>query len=148
MAIAMLFLSGKLNLLGSAVGIVMVIAGFVAIFALDPFFTTSNRAFVYGIPAAVIVIGVLAFESRSRTLRMPFLQFTGDASYSIYLVHIFPVAVLRAFWPLPMEGAASFVLFLLVSVASTIALGAVSYYAVERTSLKYLRRMIARYLPA
>ena len=149
MLIAIAFLQGKLKSLGAPLGVALVVAGFVALFALDAFYAESRRAFVYGIPAAAIVVGALAFESRSRALRLPFLQFTGDASYSIYLVHIFPVAILRALWPhgpLPMHAAVSFVLFLLLSVALVIGLAAVSYYAVERTSLKYLRKRIERYL--
>ncbi|QZT58426.1 acyltransferase family protein [Mycolicibacterium austroafricanum] len=148
MLVASLFLQGKIDFVGPIIGIIVILVGFSAMLTLDGLYTFSNRAFIYGIPAAAIIIGVLAFESSSKSLRMPILQFIGDASYSVYLVHIFPVAVLRAIWPSPMAGALSFSLFLLLSVVSSIALGAASYYAVERTSLKYLRRLIARHLQA
>jgi len=151
MLIAKAFLRGKLDTLCAGLGLGLVLLGFAAIFLLDSFYTASSRAFVYGLPAVVVVIGALAFEGRSRAMSIPFLQFTGDASYSIYLVHIFPVAVMRALWPhgpLPMGGPISLLIFLVMCLGLVVALGAVSYYAVERTSLRYLRKKIERYLSA
>lgn len=146
MAIGIIFLRGGLNRIGSTFGALMVAVGFCALFALDPLYASSTRILVYGLPAALIVIGVLAFESRSQVPRMQFMEFMGDTSYSLYLVHIFPVAILRAIWPMPMDGAMSFTLFLAASVVSAVGMGAISYYAVEKTSLKYLRKVIARHL--
>jgi exopolysaccharide production protein ExoZ len=145
MLIAKAFLNGWLERLSPVFGGILVVAGFVAMFTLPD---QVSRVLAYGVPAVVIVIGALAFERRFRVLKVPLLQFTGDASYSIYLVHIFPVAVLRALWPhlMPMAGVVSFLLFLLLNVVSVVALGAFSYYAVERTSLRYLRKKIQRRL--
>lgn len=146
MLIALAFLNGRLRSLNPVFGGFLVVAGFIVLFALDPLYTESRRILVYGLPAVLIVIGALAIERRTRELKVPFLQFAGDSSYSVYLVHIFPVAVLRALWPrmsLPMSGVASFLLFLTLSVALVMGLAAVSYYTVERTSLRYLRKKIS-----
>jgi exopolysaccharide production protein ExoZ len=145
MLIARAYLNGWLERLSPVFGGILVVAGFVALFTLPD---QVWRELAYGVPAVAIVIGALAFERRFRVLRVPVLQFTGDASYSIYLVHIFPVAVLRALWPhlMPMAGVVSFLLFLLLNVVSVVALSAFSYYAVERTSLRYLRKKIQRHL--
>ena len=97
-----------------------------------------------GIGVATL-IGALAFEQQV-PLRVRFLQYVGDASYSIYLVHIFPIAVLRALWPIPMQGAGSLALFLLVSMAVVILLGRLSYTLVEKPTLKLLRGAIERRL--
>ena len=142
MLIARAFLGGKLGWINSSAAAIMVVTGFIALFALDPFFAYPTRVLVYGIPAAIIVIGALAFEGRSGVPKISLLEFTGDASYSIYLVHIFPIVILRAFWPLPMHGVPSFLLFLIVSVTLAIGMGAISYYSIEQTSLKYLRKKI------
>jgi exopolysaccharide production protein ExoZ len=141
MLIAKAYLNGRLERLSPVFGGILVVAGFVALFTLPD---QVSRELAYGVPAVLIVIGALAFERRFRVLKVPLLQFTGDASYSIYLVHIFPVAVLRALWPhlMPMAGVVSFLLFLLLNVVSVVALSAFSYYAVERTSLRYLRKKI------
>jgi peptidoglycan/LPS O-acetylase OafA/YrhL len=145
MLIAKAYFNGWLERLSPVFGGILVVAGFVALFTLPD---QVSRELAYGVPAVVIVIGALVFERRFRVLKVPLLQFTGDASYSIYLVHIFPVAVLRALWPhlMPMAGVVSFLLFLLLNVVSVVALSAFSYYAVERTSLRYLRKKIQRHL--
>lgn len=149
MVIAWVFLHGGFDAMGPKTGILLAVSGFASLFLLDPFYTSSTRALVYGVPAAAIVVGMLVFEIRSRPLRFRVLQFAGDASYSIYLVHGFPIAALRALWthgPLPMSGIVSFVLFLAVSSALAVAMGALSYYTVERTSLKFLRKRVLKWL--
>jgi exopolysaccharide production protein ExoZ len=148
MIIATLFIRGKLRHLGAKVGIPLALAGFGAMIALDPFYSDSMRVFVYGVPASAIVIGALAIDNHAGSYRLPILQFTGDASYSIYLVHGFPVAALRTIWkhgPLPLSGWFSFVLFFAISVIAAVAMGAASYYTIEKPSLKYLRARVQRF---
>jgi exopolysaccharide production protein ExoZ len=140
MLIATSFLRRRLDSLNASFAAALVVAGFLAMFILAPD-QPENRALVYGLPAAFIVIGALAFEQRV-PLRLRFLQNIGDASYSIYLIHIFPIAVLRAVWPVPMQGPTSLGLFMLLSIAMAIALGRVSYSQIERRSLKFLRKVI------
>lgn len=141
MIIATLFLRGTLDSIKAPLAATLVVGGFVAMFLLDSGEDLGHRAFNYGLPAAAIVVGALAFE-RHVPLRLGFLQSVGDASYSIYLVHIFPISVLRKIWPLPMEGAASLGLFLLTTIGVVVLLGRLSYIHVEQRSLKYLRRVI------
>lgn len=144
MLIATAFLNGKLDRIKAPLAAALVVAGFIAMFALQSDELTK-RAVIYGLPAAAIVVGALAFEQRV-PVRLPFLQSVGDASYSIYLVHIFPIAILRAVWPLPMEGIASLLLFLLATVTIVLVLGRLSYSLVEQRSLRYLRGVIQRSL--
>jgi exopolysaccharide production protein ExoZ len=146
MLIAVAFMNGRLQPLKPVLGGFLVVGGFIVLFAFDPLYSDATRILVYGLPAAAIVIGALAIERPTRVLKVPFLQFAGDSSYSVYLVHIFPVAVLRAIWPrlsLPMSGVPSFLLFLALSVALVMGLAAISYYTVERRSLRYLRKKIS-----
>lgn len=145
MLIAAMFLRRSPPRLGVFAGSALVVAGFAAIFVIDAT-TDASRMVIYGIPAAAIVVGALTVEGQVAALRIPLLQFAGDASYSVYLVHIFPVAVLRALWPrlgLPLSGAGSLTLFLVVTLVLVIGFGAVSYFAIERTSLRWLRVRIS-----
>jgi exopolysaccharide production protein ExoZ len=147
MLIAKAFLGGRLRPFNPIIGLLVLLSGFVLLFALDPLFTAATRVIVYGLPAAAIVIGTLILENRTQPFRLPLLQFIGDASYSIYLVHIFPVAILRTLWPrvpLPMSGIISLALFLSICVTFVIGVAAASYYGIERTSLRYLRKKVAR----
>ena len=137
MLIATAALQGKLDSIKAPLAAFLVIGGFVLMFLCH-----GHRVIIYGLPAVAIVVGCLALENRFR-IRMRLLQFLGDTSYSIYLVHIFPVAVLRAIWPLPMEGPASLLLFLTATLILVIFCSAISYYGIEKTSLRYLRPRIA-----
>lgn len=149
MLIAQIYLAGGLRRITPAVGFGLVLIGFISLFLLDPLYSAGTRAAVYGVPAAVIVIGALAIENREKSLSIPILQFAGDASYSIYLVHGFPIAALRSIWkhgPFPLSGLGSFLVFLSVSFVLSVVFGGLSYKAIEKTSLKFLRKRVARYL--
>jgi peptidoglycan/LPS O-acetylase OafA/YrhL len=138
MLIAAVAIKGKLDSINTVFAVFLVIGGFLMMFMFD-----GNRAVIFGLPAVAIVIGSLAFENR-HPIRMRPLQFFGDTSYSIYLVHIFPIAVLRAIWPVPMDGPKSLLLFLAATLVLVIGFSAISYYGIERTSLRYLRPRMAR----
>jgi peptidoglycan/LPS O-acetylase OafA/YrhL len=56
--------------------------------------TASLRALVFGIPAAMIVYGALGLERLFAGRWANPLVWAGDASYSIYLVHLFPINAL------------------------------------------------------
>jgi exopolysaccharide production protein ExoZ len=50
------------------------------------------------IPAGALILGAVAFERWHGVWRSRFLQLLGDASYSIYLTHIFTLGIARALW--------------------------------------------------
>ena len=59
------------------------------------------RLFVYGIPAALIVYGAMQIEAKPSVW-----TYLGDASYSLYLVHIFILSALWQLWtifPIPAD---------------------------------------------
>lgn len=146
MLIARMLLDGRFPRLNPFAAAALIVAGFIALFAFDPWYSASTRTFIYGLPAAIIVFGALAFELNYQSLKLLAMEFIGNASYSIYLVHIFPIAAIRSFWArehLSTRDPTSFILFMVLSVTAAIAFGAASYYAVERTSLRYLRNKVA-----
>jgi exopolysaccharide production protein ExoZ len=119
----------------------LIVGGILLMFTGNPY-ASGIRAIAYGIPAASIVIGALALERAGVVGRWSALLLVGDASYSIYLVHIFPIAVLRTLWRhehLATSGLLWLIVFALASAASAITLGAISYFAIEKPSLRYLR---------
>lgn len=79
----------------------------------------------YGIPAAMIVGGVLSLERQQRIRRYFWPALLGNASYSIYLWHMFFVA---ATYRLFGETPPAFALAMLGGVA----LGLVSYFIIEK----------------
>ena len=52
-----------------------------------------QRVLVFGIPAALIVYGTSQLQARESVW-----TYLGDASYSLYLSHIFPLTILLALW--------------------------------------------------
>ena len=73
-----------------------------------------QRALLWGLPAAMIIYGLVVFEQRLRGRWARPLLVLGAASYSIYLVHSLVAALID--WPWPAELA--------VAVASGLALWA------------------------
>jgi exopolysaccharide production protein ExoZ len=78
--------------------------------------------------AACIVLGVCKFEPYMPKVRM--LSMLGDASYSIYLTHLFVFGVTRTIWK---GGPIGFALFSMVAV---IGVSFVSYRLIERPFLR------------
>lgn len=97
---------------------------------------TDDRALFYGIPAIMLVAGVLALEGKRPIAgrRIPLLL--GDASYSIYIWHTLAISVtskLGSALALP-----AFVTIPLNVIGGTIV-GLIAYFVVERP----LRRLFA-----
>jgi exopolysaccharide production protein ExoZ len=80
--------------------------------------------------ATLVVAGVLALPPREAPWKLP--QLLGDASYSIYLWHIFAVQLV------PWKGPAGFVL----SMAAGVTVGLCAYYAIERPIRRRLSRLV------
>jgi exopolysaccharide production protein ExoZ len=104
----------------------------------------SNRAVLRGLPAFVIVLSLLSIEQHVSLQSRP-LHRIGDATYSIYLTHIFVVAGLRKAWNLahlPTGGLAIYVyVALCVSIATGV--GVVAFNSVERR-LTSIGKRVAR----
>ncbi|MFL6604077.1 MAG: acyltransferase family protein [Steroidobacteraceae bacterium] len=78
-----------------AVPVAVLLAAFAVLILDDAWFTDKVRAAALGIPAVVLVGAAVAVE---RAGRLPFLRLLdelGNASYSIYITHIFSVAGMR-----------------------------------------------------
>lgn len=54
------------------------------------------RAIIWGVPAALLLAAVVALEN-SKMWQMPLLQFLGQASFSIYLIHDFVISAVRVY---------------------------------------------------
>ncbi|HUB44213.1 MAG TPA: acyltransferase [Acetobacteraceae bacterium] len=107
---------------------------------IGPVVSGQWRPITWGVPSACIVAGAVALEGPLSHALPRWLLDTGDASYSIYLTHLFLVPVVYgcvsivapAFLWLPMTIVGS----LIVSAAT----GRLSYLCIERPLLRSLRR--------
>lgn len=90
----------------------------------------------YGIPSAAIVLGVAARDIQHAEFRAPLLRLLGDASYSIYLVHL-PVIVVAIRLARVAAAGPTPIALTAVAVLAT-AVGIAFHLAIERPITRYL----------
>ncbi|HVQ72042.1 MAG TPA: acyltransferase [Bradyrhizobium sp.] len=99
-----------------------------------------KRAIIWGLPAAGIVYATLLFGNpSSQGLLRRFLAFLGDASYSIYLVHLLVLAVFKV---LQARGFVSGDSLIILSILCSLAAGSLSYLFIEKPTIDYLKRLL------
>ncbi len=126
-----------------ALGAVLVAAG-IAGFAMVPagvdITLEADRILRFGLPAALIVTGLVMFEMTSKTpLRLP-LQALGNSSYSAYLLHAFivPIFGTACFLILP-DTPSSSVIVAIGVIALTVIAATISYRLVEQGVSRWLK---------
>jgi len=103
------------------------------------FWTGEYRDFVVGSGAALIVVGALSLERKMP--RLALLKLLGDASYSVYLFHLFAVTPMTMIWMLlPLQGWTQFLVVVFGNVIAGTLLGLFCYRFIERPLLRALLR--------
>lgn len=95
----------------------------------------GDRLFTRGIPALMIVIAATSLERANRVPDSKIGKILGDASYSIYLSHLFSLFALRFAWKkagLVNDAAASAFGFAAVAMIAVALSGVVIYLIIER----------------
>jgi exopolysaccharide production protein ExoZ len=98
-----------------------------------------TRAMIWGLPATGIVFIALLTEDqpgRAGPLKR-FLAFLGDASYSLYLVHLL---VMTAFKLLQARGIVSGDALIVLSIACSLLAGSLSYLFIETPLTRVIKR--------
>ncbi len=142
--IAILFMDGALARVPRIVwfgvlALALLVMGFVG-FAPQP---GPWRFLQYGVPTALLLMSVVALDQSSKIAwgNGP-LRFLGDASYSIYLAHLYVVIAFRILWQrldLTADTLLSALLFVGACVAIGIAAGAFTYIFIERPVTNWVR---------
>jgi exopolysaccharide production protein ExoZ len=104
---------------------------------------TQARLIHFGIPALMIVAGALLLERRLARRPVRLLRFLGDASYSIYLVHIMAQAVSLKFIG-PLLGATSPGFAVLAQTLFGCLAGALAHVALEKPLTQGAARLLER----
>lgn len=107
------------------------------------FFPRPFGTLLYGLGSVLVVLGFAELE-RAGYLRVPrFLLFVGDASYSIYLLHL-PVLILatKVVSSLPMHASVPSILWYACFPCVAVTCGTVLHLIVERPILRYLKDKI------
>ena len=149
MWIAHLFLAGTIRISRGAAVTVMV-AGFAILITATlqaPWAEPALQVFAGNVvPAAAVIWGAIALE-RSGAIRMvPLLHWLGDASYSLYLSHIFSLGVARVVWfrlGLAQDGIAHAAAFACFGMIWIILGTWVVYTFIEQPVLRWLHGRFA-----
>jgi exopolysaccharide production protein ExoZ len=150
MLLAPLLLNGVLDRVGVPTGFALIAAGFIGLCIGGYHFETS-RALFFGVPAALVVGGALCIEAARHVPRVQPFLLLGDASYSIYLAHLFPIAMLRFGWGklmLATDGLGPVIVFMTLTLLAGALAGVASYLLLERPVLQYMRRPRSFRLPS
>lgn len=130
--------------------IVTLICLAVGVLILDSYHENWLRGLVRGVPAAVVVWGLLSLEQRKPLWRNGLLLELGNASYSIYLFQLYPISVFRSLAhhagvascrAVPVTG------FVIACMTSALAGGVLSYRLIERPMLKFLHQAFGSLRP-
>ncbi len=99
------------------------------------------------LPAAAIVFGAVVLEQSTRVGRHAALMFLGNASYSLYLSHVFSLGLARDLWlrlGLERDGLPYAVGFAIFSMVLVLAGAALSYRLIEAPLLKVMQRLVPK----
>ena len=114
------------------------IATSLALFAVN-YRTFDIRAIQWGIPAVLLVLGMLSFET-SRIFRHPLMVLGGNASYAIYLSHV--TVHTLAFKIEGRYGSGSIghrILVFIIELSVVLTVGVVAHLFIERPLIGALR---------
>jgi peptidoglycan/LPS O-acetylase OafA/YrhL len=125
-------------------GLAMIIGGVVLLYGLYGYDPNLPRLIGFGLPAALIVGGVLfCGDAGERMLARPGLVLLGNASYALYLSHPFVTNLLVLIWLKLKLGALG--LFLGIAVAASILASVVIHLMLEKPMLDTLDRAYSRF---
>ena len=103
---------------------------------------STDRLFVFGLPAFGLVAAALMLEASGAIVRMPLLKSLGDASYAIYLTHFFVTqTAVKVAEILGVAAPTPIVLLCFASFPAVAATGLIVHRAIERPLSTAARRL-------
>ena len=95
------------------------------------------RVLLYGLPGLIITFCLL-YAERTGFIFHTHISQIGNASYSIYLSHLFTINVVGRVWAIfSVDGWIDNILFILVTFVLVLLVGFISYWLVERKLLEF-----------
>jgi len=153
--IGLFFLNKKINnfqsinqsINQSIMPVLLIVIG-ITLFIVTLYMPEENisRVIKWGGSSALIVSGLVFLEKKGATLKWfnnKWLNNVGNASYSIYLSHIFIINLIGKVWTTFINGY--FSLFVITSVIVSLSAGYTLYFILERPITNYLNNFYWQY---
>jgi peptidoglycan/LPS O-acetylase OafA/YrhL len=142
MMIALAFRHGRF--LAPTAGLVLValgLAGLGVSIVLGPYY--AHRVIVWGVPSALIVAGAALTPVNFRGLHWKIMEVLGNASYSIYLVHLLVYIPLRHRLAAIVDPATMPLVYGAMLLLAAILTSIATHYLFERPVTRFLQRRLA-----
>lgn len=138
------------RLVSPVLGIMMALVAMVWAWPMTAYEDSVYRPLAWGPPAALLVYGILSAEYGSKTQwNIRLMELMGDASYSIYLCHLFALGAIRVVWkPLPQYGTLGALFYILSGILFSTLMGLLCHIYVEKPLVNVVRRLVKPLLPA
>jgi peptidoglycan/LPS O-acetylase OafA/YrhL len=105
-----------------------------------PVVASTLRPITWGIPAACIVASAVALETRLSIIIPRWLLDAGDASYSIYLTHLFVIPVIFVVVAKTVQESLWLPAMIMASLLACTVIGRLGFVYIERPLLRWFRR--------
>jgi exopolysaccharide production protein ExoZ len=121
------------------VAVALIMLGFAVLLVPMPLFPDVRISNDIG--SAAIVLGVVAIEQTRGIGEIPVLGILGDASYSLYLTHIFTLGLMRVIWAkVGWVSASGAAVFATLSLIACSLFAVASYRLVEKPVTRFLNK--------
>ncbi len=133
--------SGRVLMLGAGIALLLAIAGHTVYQNVSGTLPAGWwRVLLYGLPSLFITYCAINAERTGFVFHSSLVQ-TGNASYSIYLSHLFTINVIGRIWAMfSIPPLFDNVIAISVALTSVLLVGFLSYMLVENTLLKLTRK--------
>ena len=118
----------------------VLMCGGCAVLLTGPVVSGVLRPLTWGVPAWCIVAGAVALEDRLAPKLPHWLLDTGDASYSIYLMHLFVIPLVSICVTRLVPDMLWLPFMVVGSLLASVAVGRLGYIWIEKPFLHWLRR--------
>jgi exopolysaccharide production protein ExoZ len=122
---------------------VVIVAACTGLLATNHFQVGEWRVIVWGVPAAAIVASVLSFEGKAASSAIGrAFALLGDASYSLYLVHLPVMLAASRLLPRLFDTTAAPWLSIALMAALPLVAAFATYFGLERPVTRWLQRRV------
>ncbi|UWS31107.1 acyltransferase family protein [Erwinia pyrifoliae] len=125
--------------------IITILLGLALLLTLENYTPHLHRTFKYGVPMLLILFGTLKLNQKGSNCISKVLSITGDASYSIYLSHMFTIGIAILASRKILLGTKFDYLFIPFSILASTIVGIVIFHYIEKPLLKLVKNTLRSY---